>query len=80
MKDEIGEAIELFEAVGRTRTDRDAGEQTASSIGLPAHRFSTVRRLKQRSSDYRPGAVKIYTREEIEAYELHKAESVQRGH
>lgn len=79
MKDEIGEAIELFEAVGRTRTDKDKGEQTASSIGLPTHRFSTVRRLKQRSPDYKPGVVKVYTREEIEAYELRKAESIQRG-
>lgn len=69
---DIGECIELFEAIGRRRTDKDINNDVTSSVGLPKHRFSSIRRLKMKYPDYRSSPVKIYTKEEIADYEQNR--------
>lgn len=66
---EIGDAIELFESAHYIvpSHDSEAGHTRYTRPDPPT--FRSVRRLKQRHSDYRAGPVKVYTREEIEEYE-----------
>lgn len=76
MNKEIDDAIELFESAHYIIPSHDAetGGTRYSNAEVP--RFRSIRRLKRRHSDYRPGKVKVYTAEEIEDYvksqSLHK--------
>lgn len=65
---EIGDAIELFESAHHVVPEHDGETGNTRYTPSAAPQFRSVRRLKQRHTDYRPGPVKVYTEQEVEDY------------
>jgi len=65
---EIDDAIELFESAYYIvpSYDSETGNINHSNTQVP--NFASIRKLKARRADYRPGPVKVYTTEEIRDY------------
>lgn len=70
---EIDDAIELFESAHyRVLTyDAETGGTNYSKSTPP--KFRSIRKLKARRKDYRPGPVKVYTAEEIDDYVISRS-------
>lgn len=69
----IDDAVELFEQAHYIVPSHDAETGDTEYRHAAAPSFRSVRRLKQRRADYKPGPVKVYTTEEIEDYVRSKA-------
>ena len=65
---EIDDAIELFESAHNVTPTYDSETGNVGYTRNERVSFTSVRSLKRRRSDYRPGPVKIYTAEEIDKY------------
>ena len=65
---EIDDAIELFESSFYVVPEHDSERGYTSYNVSSAPAFRSIRRLKARRADYRPGPVKVYTTEEIRDY------------
>lgn len=74
--DDIGDAIELFESAYHIVPSYDSETGNTSITKPDAPKFRTIRRLKQASPDYRTGAVKVYTAEEIKEYEYARSKQL----
>jgi len=67
---EINDAVVLFEQAYYVVPCYD-NETGNTEINIrPCPSFTSVRRLKGRRADYRPGKVKVYTEQEVRQYEL----------
>ena len=69
----IDDALELFESAHYTVPCYNNETGNTSYDVTPTPQFLSVRRLKQRRPDYRPGPIKVYTEQEIEDYVKSKA-------
>ena len=65
---EIGDAIELFESAYNVVPSYDSETGNTSFNDRKRIQFTSVRKLKGKRADYRPGPVKVYTEQEIEDY------------
>ena len=68
----IDEALLMFEQSYYTVPEHDAESGFTKQRKPVPPTFKTVRKLKQRNPDYRPGEVKVYTKEEIDEYERNR--------
>ena len=66
---EIDDAIDLFESAHNITPSYDSETGNVSFTTTPNKTFLNVRKVKKRYGDYQPGAVKVYTPEEIKEYE-----------
>lgn len=66
---EIDDAIEYFESTYYIVPSHDHEVGATKYSNREAPLFRNVRILKRRHSDYRPGPIKVYTKQEIEEYE-----------
>ena len=68
-QNEIDDAVEYFESSYYVVPSFDAEVGSTKYSKREAPLFRNIRILKGKRSDYRPGPVKVYSRQEIKEYE-----------